>query len=299
MHQTTREFLLSIEKEKPGSRFALGVEEANGIIAAAAVSYLTLCFGNPEPMPGSSTDITTWSWDDYQKYVQYLDERSWINYALHNLKTHHDLSNQKESVSQLVDALIKQLVNSQGFAFLGNWMAYNFGRTKSAPNIIQSITSLIPLLFFHDQVSEDFKYKVLNAAGELKLFQVFESLLEPCMHDTVQTQTETSLITCVRKGLFGASRMLADREEDFDTKDNAGWTALHHAAAGGHEAVTRLLLERGADTMATNNHGQRALHHAAAGGHEAITRLLLERGADTMAKNNHGQRAVQIAVKNL
>jgi hypothetical protein len=47
----------------------------------------------------------------------------------------------------------------------------------------------------------------------------------------------------------------------------AGDTALHKAAAGGHETMTKLLLEGGANIELPNRMGQRALHLAAESGH--------------------------------
>ncbi|KAF8536540.1 hypothetical protein BDD12DRAFT_781372, partial [Trichophaea hybrida] len=95
MHQTTREFFLRIEQEKPDSKFVLSVEEeAHRKIAEASIRYLTLCCTNPEPTMGdASPQIMNWGEEDFQKYVRYLDEWAWINYALHNLKTHYDRCN--------------------------------------------------------------------------------------------------------------------------------------------------------------------------------------------------------------
>jgi ankyrin repeat protein len=61
--------------------------------------------------------------------------------------------------------------------------------------------------------------------------------------------------------------------------DRSTSTALHEAAASGHEATIRLLLERGANIETRDYRGITALHTAAAFGHEATTRLLLDYGA--------------------
>lgn len=52
-----------------------------------------------------------------------------------------------------------------------------------------------------------------------------------------------------------------------DVCDNAGYTALHYAARGGHLGVCKLLLSRGANINATTKSGQAtALHRAATAG---------------------------------
>ena len=54
-----------------------------------------------------------------------------------------------------------------------------------------------------------------------------------------------------------------------------GETALHKAAACGHETMTMLLLEGGADTELANSVGRRALHLAAENGHLLVSFLFL------------------------
>lgn len=294
MHQTAREFFLHIEEEKPDSRFALDVKEAHRIIVVSSVGYLKLCFANLEP----ATEIKSWDLEDFQKYVRNLDQWPWVNYALHYLKDHHNLCNRKGTVSKLVHALIKQLTKSQVSEFLGNWMAFNFRSTKFASNFVRSMKTLVPLRLLRNQPSEDFKYKLLDTAAALRFFQVFESLLQPCTHSDVQTRGETSLIICVKKELFDASQMLIDVSENLDAKDNAGQTALHHAAEKGHEAITRLLLQQGANKMAKDNNGLIALQLAIKKGHKAVAQLLLDMGTDVSATNNNGSTPLHYASGN-
>ncbi|KAF8542448.1 hypothetical protein BDD12DRAFT_728756, partial [Trichophaea hybrida] len=84
MHQTAREFLLQMKREELHSKFTLSDEEAHKAITITSVRYLMLCFINPERTIYPS-----------KEYARYIDEWPWINYALHNLKTHHDLCGQK------------------------------------------------------------------------------------------------------------------------------------------------------------------------------------------------------------
>ncbi|RYP81491.1 hypothetical protein DL769_001962 [Monosporascus sp. CRB-8-3] len=75
----------------------------------------------------------------------------------------------------------------------------------------------------------------------------------------------------------------------------AGDTALHKAAAGGHETMTKLLLEGGADIELPNHMGQRALHLAADGGHFGVVRVLVGLGADVEAADPSGMRPLHLA----
>ena len=52
----------------------------------------------------------------------------------------------------------------------------------------------------------------------------------------------------------------------------------------------RLLLEKGADVDDKSKFGETALHLAAASGHEAVVRLLLEKGADVDERSRLGGR---------
>ena len=81
-----------------------------------------------------------------------------------------------------------------------------------------------------------------------------------------------------------------------DEKSNFGGTALHRAAASGHEAVVRLLLENGAGVDVQDKLGATALRGAAASGHEAVVRLLLENGAGVDDKSKFGRSALHRAV---
>ncbi len=69
--------------------------------------------------------------------------------------------------------------------------------------------------------------------------------------------------------------------------DNNGNTALHMAAANGHNDVLALLLSKGPSDYAnvSNNEGNRPLHWACLNGHLETVKILLEHGADIQAKN--------------
>ncbi len=77
--------------------------------------------------------------------------------------------------------------------------------------------------------------------------------------------------------------------------NKSGWTALHYAAANGHDAVAKLLLEHTAVIDARSPNGTTPLMMAARGNHQAMVKLLLKRGADPLAKNQLGLTALDFA----
>ena len=80
-------------------------------------------------------------------------------------------------------------------------------------------------------------------------------------------------------GLGNIVQLLLKKGKDITAKDDAGATALHLAALGGHDTVVRLLLKKRADLRARDDNGLTALHHAIRNGHKKAVKLLLESGA--------------------
>lgn len=63
-------------------------------------------------------------------------------------------------------------------------------------------------------------------------------------------------------------------------RDGSGYTALHHAAIGGHAEVVELLLSNEASIDTIGSRGETALLLAGSAGHLEVVRALLNSGAD-------------------
>ncbi|MCC6220461.1 MAG: ankyrin repeat domain-containing protein [Deltaproteobacteria bacterium] len=81
------------------------------------------------------------------------------------------------------------------------------------------------------------------------------------------------------------------------SRDNSGFTLLHHACGVGDFEAARTLLGEGADVNAKNNRGTTALHMAAEKGYDRIVKLLLENGA-VVQENEAGESPLDLATKN-
>jgi len=112
-----------------------------------------------------------------------------------------------------------------------------------------------------------------------------------------------------RKAVNGnTALMMAAFKRDGDTTralldkgakvNQAGWTALHYAAASGDDKIAQLLIERGAQVDALSPRATGAvtpLMMAAREGQDAMVRLLLAKGAKPGLKNTEGFTAAQLA----
>jgi ankyrin repeat protein len=76
------------------------------------------------------------------------------------------------------------------------------------------------------------------------------------------------------------TRALEDDPNLVRSKDGSGYTALHHAAIGGHVEVVEVLLESGAGIDGIGSRGETALLLASSKGNYQVVRLLTEKGAD-------------------
>jgi len=83
-----------------------------------------------------------------------------------------------------------------------------------------------------------------------------------------------------------------------DTRDSAGYCALHYAARAGHDRICRYLLTAGAAVDAVTRAGQAtALHRASSAGHDTVVSLLLKCGSNSGLRDVDGKTALHRAVE--
>ena len=112
--------------------------------------------------------------------------------------------------------------------------------------------------------------------------------------DTVDGQGNSLLTIAAREGSSHAVRTLLEAHARIDWANQAGETALMHAAIQGHLEIVRLLLVRGAEV---NRSGWTPLIYAAVKGSVPIARLLLAYGANIDAGAPNGFTALMMAVR--
>jgi ankyrin repeat protein len=75
---------------------------------------------------------------------------------------------------------------------------------------------------------------------------------------------------------------------DINARNAEGRTALHLAAANGHDETIGRLITNGANLNIQDNAGNTPLHLAMIGGHDDCIDKLRSRGADQSIRNNQG-----------
>lgn len=143
-----------------------------------------------------------------------------------------------------------------------------------------------------------------NSDGQ---FGLYLALREPSLRvarlliDWPQTRVETrnradesALMMAALKGHTDLARRLIARGADVN---KTGWTPLHYAATGGHQALIAMLLDAHAYIDAESPNGTTPLMMAAQYGTVAAVRQLLEAGADASLKNQLGLTAQDFAFR--
>ncbi len=103
---------------------------------------------------------------------------------------------------------------------------------------------------------------------------------------------ETPLMLAAIRGQLDLVKQLVQRGA---LVNDAGWSALHYAAAGPNEHVVRFLLGRGADIDARSPNGTTPLMMAAGYGGLSGADILIEAGADASLRNDHQMTAADFA----
>jgi len=128
----------------------------------------------------------------------------------------------------------------------------------------------------------------LNEASARTTLCVTLIVATACGDDLPTCRDLEPLARAACAGSLDESRKLLDSGAEPNARGEHEWTALHWAAAHGHDPIVRLLLERGADADARGGYDMRPLHWAALRGHAAAARALLAAGAAVKARNLYG-----------
>lgn len=158
------------------------------------------------------------------------------------------------------------------------------------------------------------KPKLLATLPPIESTNDYSELLESARSLTSQESHE-ELLECARYGETDAVRAILEihskistsNAEDclIDTADSTGNTALHKAAANGHETTVSLLLCLGAKHI-PNENGATPLHWAAGAGKHVVCQILLDhfdalseatassevKSLDVLLKNSFGRSAL-------
>ncbi len=110
--------------------------------------------------------------------------------------------------------------------------------------------------------------------------------------EAMNSAGENALMLASLSGQETIVQQLIDRGADIN---KPGWTALHYAASGGHDAIVRRLLAHHAYVDSESPNGSTPLMLAARYGSTASVKLLLQEGAQAGQKNQQGLNALDFA----
>ncbi|XP_052094040.1 uncharacterized protein LOC127730036 [Mytilus californianus] len=105
------------------------------------------------------------------------------------------------------------------------------------------------------------------------------------------------LLQLIRNGNTKQALELIGQNADVSFCDQAGWSAMHHAACNGFVELLIQLRENGASVDALDYSNETPLHKASRKGHAEAAILLITFGADCSALNSNGETALELAVK--
>lgn len=129
--------------------------------------------------------------------------------------------------------------------------------------------------------------------GSMKVFDVLINARDTDIEIKARNG-DTALMIAAYKGNRPAVDVLVAKGAQIN---RPGWTALHYAAAGGHNEIVKLLLDKSAYIDAESPNRTTPIMMAAWGGHIYTVKLLLDEGADATLKNDLGMTAIDFAKK--
>jgi hypothetical protein len=259
MHQTVRDFFHRPHDSVNGSPYEILKDNQQALVMIGTTCTRYLKIHHDELMCDFQSPSKYWSSEDFRKFVQYLNTRPFINYALEYLKT--QVGHRDHAIPQLLADLIAIVRNcSQSPAFC-------------------LLKRLVDLDRDLSNVQEQADFLLGVAADDGRTVAVRNLLAAGANYCSIDERDNTPLHRAASNGHKATVRLLLDRGAEIEAKESDDWTALHLAAENGLEATVRLLLDRGAEIEAKLSGGWTALHLAAGNGHEATVTLLRYRGA--------------------
>ena len=108
-------------------------------------------------------------------------------------------------------------------------------------------------------------------------------------------QKETALHKAAAKGHEDLVQLLLSKGASIEALDEDNYTPLHFAASHGHTSIVELLLSKGASIEAMDKNNYTPLHFAARDGHTSIVELLVSKGASTAARNKNNVTPLGLA----
>jgi uncharacterized protein len=193
-----------------------------------------------------------------------------------------------------------------------NSVHYPHELAQHYPNILQKIVDL----WLSNQIDDYFSSLIMDTRGDQRQGfppKVAEEILRLSVINTKHRESlkphswlkitdidrqelstlgykyaENDYISACRSGNTQAVQIFLRCRVPIETKDVQSWTALIHAAVGGHESLAYLLLNHGASLMSSDRNGYGPLHWAAFYGHHNIVKLLLDHHADVNARSKLG-----------
>ncbi|MDO8180064.1 MAG: ankyrin repeat domain-containing protein [Undibacterium sp.] len=137
---------------------------------------------------------------------------------------------------------------------------------------------------------------VMMIALREKSGKIFEALLK---HPDIKLEARASngdtalMLASYLQNLPAVSQLISAGA----SINQAGWTALHYAAAVGDTPIMLALLDKTADINAESPNKTTPLMMAVRSGNTAAVRLLLDKGADIHHINDQGLSALDFAVQ--
>jgi ankyrin repeat protein len=291
IHYSVTEYFNSLKSfVQPEQTFREGVREfpvgstvAHVELSRSCLSYLLQGFLNAGPC-GSTGSL-------YNRVREYR----LASYSSHFFDSHlRQLSDVPEDLRELLSIFLSS--ESTAFAAMMQLRALGgreinlFGVAKDFTEISWEMNASTVIhstaLMGHPCLQEDIKdlhltetpqYILHQAASAGLLDYVAQLIQEGYRVDEDDSQKNTPLYYASKNGHREICSCLLENGADIAAKTDAGWTALHCATMGGHEAVVWLLLGvYNADAKAVDNSGRTVLHFAAFSGNEAVVRLLIE-----------------------